>query len=521
MPYSSQSGKAHIKRIIDRTKPKTALDIGVGAGTYASLFPRITWDGIEIFEPYVERFQLREKYRQLHIMDAMHFTFTQRYDLIVLGDVLEHLPVEQAQALVRCCRTYADTVIVSIPIGPYPQGEFEGNPHEAHVTDDWSVESFDQTFGRTDWRMVDHEIGVFVWSRHDVRLRIAVYAIAKNEAQFVERFCASAADADCIVVADTGSTDDTAPRLRACGATVHTIAVHPWRFDVARNAALALVPADMDVCISLDLDEVLTPGWRQEIERLWTADTTMLWYLFAWGQGITFPYRKIHSRFGYRWHHPCHEDLRADPRLTPVEAHTGKVLVEHHPDPTKSRGQYMEILEAAVKEDASDPSHYFYYARELTFYQRWHEAIAALHTYLGMNAAVNQNERCYAMRLLGKSHTALGDQREAEKWFLQAAGEAPNTREPWCELALLMHHQHRWPECFAFSMRALSITEKHLVYTCDPAVWGHWAHDLASIAAWHLGLKDIAHEQARLAVAKSPHEARLVQNLAWFEQPTD
>ncbi len=37
--------------------------------------------------------------------------------------------------------------------------------------------------------------------------RIAVYAISKNEAQLVQRFCDSARDADLIMIADTGSTD--------------------------------------------------------------------------------------------------------------------------------------------------------------------------------------------------------------------------------------------------------------------------------------------------------------------------
>ena len=35
MPFSSDNGKAHIKRIVNKMKPKTALDIGCGVGTYA------------------------------------------------------------------------------------------------------------------------------------------------------------------------------------------------------------------------------------------------------------------------------------------------------------------------------------------------------------------------------------------------------------------------------------------------------------------------------------------------------
>jgi len=350
------------------------------------------------------------------------------------------------------------------------------------------------------------------------KLKICVYAISKNEAKFVERFCQSAKDADLIVIADTGSTDGTDDIAYECGAVVHHIHISPWRFDLARNAALALIPRDIDICISLDLDEVLEPGWREKIEAAWIpGKTTNLWYYFDWGQGIKFPYRKIHSRHGYHWHHPCHEDLRIDGRVEHVTAWCPHLLVSHHPDPTKSRGQYMDILEVAVKEDDKDPQHFFYYARELTFYRRWDEAKEALAKYLSMDAASNQNERCYAMRLMGKSYAETGDPIQAEKWFYQAAGEAPNTREPWCELAMLMYRQSRWEECFAMSMRALKIKDKALVYTCDPEVWGHWPHDLASVSAWRLGLQDIALNQAKIAHDMSPDDPRLAENLKWIE----
>lgn len=123
-------------------------------------------------------------------------------------------------------------------------------------------------------------------------MKIAVYAISKNEAQFVERFCESAKDADGIFIADTGSTDDTAEQAAKHGAIVHDICITPWRFDLARNAALALIPRDYDICISLDLDEIMEPGWREEIERVWVEGTTRLRYYFDWGCGIKFLYEK-------------------------------------------------------------------------------------------------------------------------------------------------------------------------------------------------------------------------------------
>lgn len=344
-------------------------------------------------------------------------------------------------------------------------------------------------------------------------LKICIYAISKNEEGFVERFCNSAKDADHVVIADTGSTDNTVATAVSCGAIVHNIFVSPWRFDIARNAALALVPADVDVCISLDIDEVMEPGWREEIEKVWTPATTRLRYFFDWGCGIKFKYEKIHHRKGYKWHHPVHEYPVPDGRITEVYAETDALLVSHHPDSTKSRGQYLPLLELSVKEDPRCPRNAFYYARELTFYAKWDEAIKALESYLAMPEAIWLNERCYAMRLLGKSYSEIGNPWQAEKWFYMAAAEAPNTREPWCELAMLMYRQSRWPECYAAAMRAIQIKDRELVYTCDPAVWGFWPHDLASIAAWHMGLTQVAIEQAAIAVEKEPDDLRLRRNL--------
>lgn len=348
------------------------------------------------------------------------------------------------------------------------------------------------------------------------KLRIAVYAINKDEAHFIPRFCESAKDADLVMIADTGSKDDSIKIARECGAVVHEICITPWRFDLARNAALALVPRDIDVCISLDIDEVMEPGWREEIERVWNHETTRLRYFFDWGCGIKFKYEKIHARHGYMWHHPCHEYPVADGRITEIWAETDELLVSHHPDPTKSRGQYLDLLAVSVKEDPRCPRNAFYYARELTFHRRWDDAILALEKYLAMPEATWPNERCYAYRLLGKAHDELGVAWLAEVNFHRACAEAPFTREPWCEMAMLMYRQKRWAECFAASMRAISIERRDYVYTCDPAVWGHWPHDLAAISAYHLGLYDLAIEQGQMAVKLSPDDNRLQQNLEYF-----
>ena len=349
-------------------------------------------------------------------------------------------------------------------------------------------------------------------------MKICVYAISKNEEQFVKRFIDSAADADLVLIADTGSTDNTATLARELGATVYDIAVTPWRFDIARDTALSLIPKDFDVCISLDLDEVLEPGWRQEIERVWKQDTTRLRYKFDWGCGISFYYEKIHHRHGYHWHHPVHEYPRPDKRITEVYAYTDMLLVSHHPDPTKSRGQYLDLLKLAVTEDPHCPRNAFYYARELTFYQKWGEAAVALFKYLDNPQANWPNERCYAMRLLGKSYDALQQPEEALNWYRKAAAEAPGTREPWHDLSLAYYTKRRWQECLDAAEKGLEIKEKQLVYTCDPRVWEEPLYDLASVAAWNLGLKEKALDYCQTAAKIAPADARIAANLIMMQK---
>lgn len=348
-------------------------------------------------------------------------------------------------------------------------------------------------------------------------MKIAVYAISKNEEKHVERFCKSAKSADLILIADTGSSDSTVKLAKKHGAQVAHIAITPWRFDDARNAALALLPSDIDVCVSLDLDEELQPGWREEIERVWQEGTTRLRYKFDWGAGIAFYYEKIHARHGYRWTHPCHE-YPVPYLISEKYAQTDMLLVIHKPDNTKSRGQYLHLLEMSVKEDPNDPRNAFYYARELSFHRQWEGAIRECERYLALPGANWPNERCYAYRVMSRCYNELGDWDNAIRCARLGVVEAPGTREPWCEIAKLAYQRHNWAECYGAAMSALAITNRELVYTVDPEVWGALPHDYASIAAWHLNLKEQAIAQAKLALQFSPDDVRIASNLEMMEK---
>jgi hypothetical protein len=334
-----------------------------------------------------------------------------------------------------------------------------------------------------------------------------------NESAHVERFCESACEADMILVADTGSTDNTVEMLHLNGSHVKHLSIKPWRFDDARNACLAMIPDDMDVCVSLDLDEVLQPGWRKEIERVWVkGKTTQLRYGFDWGAGIQFQYEKIHARHGVRWSCPVHEYPVAD-RTATVWAETDMLLVVHKPDPNKSRGQYLDLLRVSIEENPTEPRNAFYYARELSFHGQWQMAIWQCERYLALPRATWANERCYAMRVMAKCYGELQQWAKALDWARRACSQAEHTREPWCELARLCYLTQRWEECLGAALTCLKITNREKIYTVDPEVWGAQPHDWVSIAAWNLGMKDLSIEHARKAVELSPDDMRLRRNL--------
>lgn len=356
-------------------------------------------------------------------------------------------------------------------------------------------------------------------------MKIAVYAIAKNEEKHVERFCESANDADLIVIGDTGSTDKTVYEIRRmsglfprndCKIFIHDIWISPWRFDMARNAVLALLPQDIDVCVSLDLDEVLQPGWREEIERVWkVGETTRLGYMFNWGGPVEFRYTKIHARHGYRWHHPCHEYPR-EYGIQEVYAETSKLLVVHQADPTKSRQQYLNLLKWSIEEDSHCPRNAFYYAREHSFgYEGCdlNEALRQCDRYLSLPGATWPNERSYAYRVKGGCYEKLGDLASAEKAWHLSAQEAPETREPWLGLAGLMRTQNRWPECYAYAMRALSLQHKEKLYTTDHSAWGSKPYLYACLGAWYIGLQEKAIEYGQEALKLEPNSSLLQENL--------
>lgn len=354
-------------------------------------------------------------------------------------------------------------------------------------------------------------------------MKIAVYTICKDEEKHVERFMACLKnEADEIHVTDTGSSDKTVQALEDCGAIVHHTRVAPWRFDVPRNTSLAFVPLDVEVCVCIDLDEVLEPGWRAGIEKAWVPGTTRLKYQYAWSHnadgtpGLTFWYDKIHARKDYRWIKPVHEILTRTTEPE-VQAYSDTIMLHHWPDASKSRGSYLPLLELACREEPDDDRSAHYLGREYSFYGMHDKTIAELQRHLALPRAVWKPERAASMRILSKAYRAKNDFDTAFSWSMKACVEAPGEREPWVDLAQLSYERHDWIFTYAAARKAIAIVERPLTYICEAQAWGSHPWDLLSYSAWQLGHKTEAMQAAMQAVSLNPTDLRLQANMAFLQ----
>lgn len=353
-------------------------------------------------------------------------------------------------------------------------------------------------------------------------MKVCVYAIAKNEEKFVERWVESMSEADEIYVLDTGSTDKTIEMLIARGVFVEQKTYEDFRFDIARNDCLELVPKDADICVCTDLDEVFTKGWRERLEKAWKKGTKQARYRYVWNynpdgsEGFVFMYEKIHAREGFVWTHPVHEVLKCDVKQNEIVTVDG-VTLEHHADPTKSRGQYLSLLEKSVEEDPNDDRNMHYLGREYMFAGQWQKAIDTLKKHLLMPSSIWKEERCASMRFVGRCYVNLGQLNEAEFYFKLAICECPNKREAFWELAKFFYDKEKWQDCAIAIYSMQNIAQRDLSYISDPECWGGMPFDLLSICNYYLSNKKEAINNAKRALSFSPNDERLLENLKIFE----
>lgn len=181
MPWSTPEGKTETLQLLEQRWPRgaTVLDIGPGAGAMRHLLPaKFVMDCVEIFAPYVERFRLRDLYRQVIIADVRTWSAVKRYDVAILGDVLEHMRAEEADTLLHRLTTMCEHIVVSVP-WMYVQGPSEGNEAEVHLQPDLTPEVMAERYPQLAMKFRGSVVGIYEQIIPSVSLCIPTYARSK------------------------------------------------------------------------------------------------------------------------------------------------------------------------------------------------------------------------------------------------------------------------------------------------------------------------------------------------------
>lgn len=132
------------------------LDVGAGGGTYKYYFgPNYNMEAVEIWPESIEK--LKEfKYSEIYETDIREFEYPKVYDLIIFGDIIEHLPIEDAQKVLKKAERYGKHVMVGVPF-KLEQDAIYGNEAERHIQSDLTYDLFRERYpgykliiGRTD-----------------------------------------------------------------------------------------------------------------------------------------------------------------------------------------------------------------------------------------------------------------------------------------------------------------------------------------------------------------------------------
>jgi tetratricopeptide (TPR) repeat protein len=222
---------------------------------------------------------------------------------------------------------------------------------------------------------------------------------------------------------------------------------------------------------------------------------------------------KIHRRHGFRWVHPVHEVLEYRGEEPDTVVWVNGLVLNHYPDLTKPRAQYLPLLELSAAENPEDDRVAFWLGREYMYHGRYDESIATLKRHLALPTALWEEERCASMRLIARCFEQKGDRREAKRWLFRAIAECAGVREPYFQMALLGYHENDWPLVYLMTEKALEIQKKTGSYLLEPEAWGYSLYDLGAICCYYLGLYDKAYHYAKLAYEKNPEDERLKQNL--------
>lgn len=359
--------------------------------------------------------------------------------------------------------------------------------------------------------------------------KICVYAICKNELKFINKWLDNMSEADYIVVLDTGSTDGTYEALQKDSriTRVEQKIYDQFRFDVARNDSMKLIPEDTNILVCTDFDELFEPGWADILRENWIpGQHNRAHYQYIWKHNSiglpqdSFVYDKIHTKDFY-WKYPVHEVLWHDNvELSWLEL-VDKITLHHWQDNSKNRSSYEPLLKLSCEENPNDCHTQYLYAREKLLNQQYHEAIDE---YLFTLQMPEIREPTKGLVLLS-AHLQIAtcfleieDYWETISYCQDFIYINPTYRDPYFLMAEAYMSMNMWTLAEATVLAGLKYSVKHNDWVETANAWLWWADYLLGIIYWNLNEHDKSLQHLQTALKYEPDNVEILQRYNSFLQ---
>ena len=355
--------------------------------------------------------------------------------------------------------------------------------------------------------------------------KICVYAICKNESAFVERWLDSMQEADYIVVLDTGSSDDTFEKLKNDKRVtrVEQKIINPWRFDVARNESMKLVPDDANILVCTDFDEIFEPNWADTIKNQWISTKhNRGCYLYAFSHTDNgyptdiFTNDKIHTR-DFQWKFPVHEVLfpiNVDYLSYETLNFGDKVFLHHFPDKEKERSYYFDLLKLRSDENPNDYLTQYLLAREYGLKEDYDQAIIEFNKLINMGRYVRVDNVALvsAYGLLGDIYKIKKDLGKAIEYYTKAIICDKTYRDAYLCIAEIYNEFGLYESAKAMIKDAIKNTYQQFDWAERATTWAEKPYDILSVAEYYLNNINDGIIYAEKALEFSPNDERIQKN---------
>lgn len=359
--------------------------------------------------------------------------------------------------------------------------------------------------------------------------KIAVYAICKDEAANVAAFLSNVAQADEIILLDTGSVDET-PQLIAASNLPNIkydeVILEPFSFSIARNMAMQMVSNNIDYLLFLDLDERLSEDWKQTLinsitsvtEQVAKPSSVMVEMIFSTdseGNPVhVYDQMKVHTK-EYKWEYSCHEVLmQVNPDAKLLNCKCRDVKVTHLKDPNKPRTSYLDLLQVDAI-NIGDQRALYYYGRELFYEGDYSSAIEVFNEALDSHRSWNA-QTAMAYTFLGECYAELDNSEMSLPSFYNAALHNPMHPDHWFDLGYFYYSIKQYHLAIGYCTRAVLLsqegkaTDNYVITDLTKSGWQ--AHDILATSYYQIG--DIQNYLVHCSTAYklNPGNARILSN---------